>query len=61
MFDDNMPLNKSGSDIPRNLESMSVAELEHYITVLEGEITRVHDDIKRKKATQTAALSVFKI
>ena len=59
MFDDDLPKVKS-SDFPRDLETLSVSDLEEYITDLEGEITRVRDDIEKKKASQEAAASIFK-
>lgn len=60
MFDED-PLKKPRSGaFPRNLESMSVGELESYIAALEEEIERVRGDIRKKKASIDAAASVFK-
>ncbi len=59
MFDD-LPQKKTAADFPRDLENMSVDELQNYIIELEGEITRVNTDIKSKKASQDAAAAVFK-
>ena len=60
MFDD-LPLpKKDTNDFPRNLENMSINELEAYIKELQGEISRVQTDIAGKKASQEAAASVFK-
>lgn len=59
MFDD-LPKPKSDNEFPRNLEGMSISELDEYIEELKGEITRVEDDKAKKKASQEAAASVFK-
>jgi uncharacterized small protein (DUF1192 family) len=44
----------------RNLEPMSVEELQAYIAELEAEIARVEEDIARKKKHLSAAESLFK-
>ena len=59
MFDDDLPKAKSG-EFPRNLEGLSIAELEEYIQALGEEIKRVEDDIERKKASSSAADAFFK-
>ncbi len=59
MFDDDF-VPKKTSEFPKNLEQLSVADLEDYISELEHEIQRVQDDIKKKKASQDAAASFFK-
>lgn len=59
MFDD-LPQKKTTSDFPRDLENMSINDLELYITDLQGEIARVQTDISNKIASQEAAASVFK-
>ena len=45
---------------PKNLEPLSVDQLEDYITVLEGEIARVRADMATKRSGLQAAESVFK-
>lgn len=60
MFDEDLPKPKSDSEFPRNLENMSVGELEEYIGELQDEIKRVQGDMEQKKASQEAAASVFK-
>ena len=45
---------------PKNLDNMSIYELEEYIGDLKAEIVRVEDNIKKKKASQDAAASIFK-
>jgi len=59
MFDDDIPKAKSG-EFPRNLEGLSIAELEEYIQALSDEIKRVEDDIEKKKASSSAADAFFK-
>ena len=44
----------------KNLEPMSVDELQAYIEEMKQEITRTEEEIKRKKAHMDAASSVFK-
>ncbi|MCB9996454.1 MAG: DUF1192 domain-containing protein [Rhodospirillales bacterium] len=60
MFDEDLPKKKEGSEFPRNLENMSVHELEEYVADLKAEIDRAEQDIAKKKASQEAAASVFK-
>ncbi len=60
MFDDELP-KKTVSEFPRNLDNMSVSELQDYIGELEGEIQRATADIEKKQASQAAASDVFKI
>lgn len=60
MFDDDLPKTKEIKAFPRNLELLSVGELEEYIKELEAEKTRVQNDIAKKKASQDAAASIFK-
>ncbi|MBB4267425.1 DUF1192 domain-containing protein [Roseospira visakhapatnamensis] len=45
---------------PPNMELMSVADLRHYITQLEAEITRAHAMIDSKGGARAAAESVFR-
>ncbi len=44
---------------PKNLEPMSVHELETYIAELEAEIARVRADIVAKRAQRGAAEALF--
>ncbi|MEM7650661.1 MAG: DUF1192 domain-containing protein [Pseudomonadota bacterium] len=59
MFDDDLPKPKT-AEFPRNMDNMSVSELEEYIGELKEEITKAENDITKKKASQDAAASVFK-
>lgn len=45
---------------PRNLDDMSVFELEDYIEELQDEAERVKQAIEKKKASHEAAASIFK-
>ncbi len=60
MFDEELPKKKPGGEFPRNLEKMSIAEIEDYIVALKEEVTRAEQDIKKKKASRDAAASIFK-
>jgi uncharacterized small protein (DUF1192 family) len=55
---------KPGSDqqvvVGENLERHSVAELEHRIRVLEGEIKRVRAELVAKQGHEARAASIFK-
>jgi uncharacterized small protein (DUF1192 family) len=59
MFDEELPKSKT-AEFPRNLDGVSVDELEEYVTELKAEISRVEGDISAKKASQDAAASFFK-
>ena len=59
IFDEELPKAKTAL-FPRNLETMSVSELEAYIAELNTEIERVCQDKSQKKASQGAAESFFK-
>ncbi len=63
MFDDLTdfaPKKEAPYAFPRNLEGLSINELETYITDLQSEISRVQADIAAKKASEEAAAAVFK-
>ncbi len=45
---------------PRNLDPMSVAELNDYIAELEGEIARARGEIAKKDKIRTGAEALFK-
>ena len=45
---------------PKNLEPLSVDQLEDYITLLKGEIDRVRADMATKQSKLQAAESIFK-
>lgn len=53
------PRKKEGSEFPRNLEKMSVAELKDYIAELKAEILRAEADMDKKESSKSLADSVF--
>lgn len=57
---DDLPKKKPDITVGENLELMSVAELEHRITVLESEIVRVKAAIAGKQASKSAADAFFR-
>jgi len=59
MFDD-IPVKKTVDEFPRNIETLSIADLEDYIKSLQAEIARVELDIQKKTASQGTADSFFK-
>lgn len=59
-FDDLEPRGPNKKVTPKNLEPMSVAELEEYIERLKAEIARVEAQIDAKKSQQKGAASLFK-
>ncbi len=59
MFDDDLDP-KTKKPARKNLEPMSMDELEHYIVSMQEEIERVRGEIAKKKAHQQAAASIFK-
>ena len=59
MFDEEIPKSKT-AEFPRNMDDMSISELEAYISDLKEEISKAQGDIAKKKASQDAAASIFK-
>lgn len=57
--DDDRPVKRRKSFEPPILDSLSVAELEDYITDLKGEISRVEAAIRAKRAVRAGADSLF--
>ncbi len=60
MFNDDLPKLKPEMIFPRNIEDLSVSDLQDYIIELKSEIDRVNIDIEKKKSSQEAAASFFK-
>jgi len=50
---------KSSSAVHKNLDPMSVGELEEYIGMLEAEIQRVQAEIAKKSSSKAAAEALF--
>jgi uncharacterized small protein (DUF1192 family) len=59
-MDDEDDLPRPAAWQPRNLEPLSIDQLEEYIVALEGEIARVRADIAAKQSVRNAAESFFK-
>lgn len=59
-MDDEEDLPKKVGWKPKDLTTLSIDQLEDYITVLEGEIARVRDDIAAKRSSIGAAEAAFK-
>ena len=59
MFDEDLPKTKT-TEFPRDLEALSVDELDAYVAELQAEIARCETDKNQKKASAAAADSVFK-
>lgn len=59
LIDEELPGKKEGPQA-RNLDTLSIAELEEYILWLSGEADRAREEIKRKKAATAAAEGFFK-
>lgn len=58
--DDLKPKPLPGPAIGEDLSNLSVADLEHRITLLRREITRVEAELTTKRARQEAANAIFK-
>lgn len=58
--DDDRPQPQPLHILGQDLAGLSVDELEERIDLLRGEISRLEDDLKGKKASRTAADSIFK-
>lgn len=56
--DDLEPLKKKSQ--PRNLDPMSIEELQAYVATLKAEIARVEEKMKAKQSHAAAAASFFK-
>jgi uncharacterized small protein (DUF1192 family) len=59
-WDDTEPKPKPTAVIGEDLSTLSVAELEARVALLEREIARVQEEAQRKKARQAAADQLFK-
>lgn len=59
MFDDDLEPRKPKKTL-KNLEPMSIDELNAYINDMKEEIARTEAEINRKKSHMTAASSLFK-
>ncbi len=57
---EDLPKKKPDMVIGENLDSISVAELEQRIVLLDSEIARLRAEIAKKQASKAAAASFFK-
>jgi uncharacterized small protein (DUF1192 family) len=60
MNDEELPKRKVDIVIGENLAAVSVAELEHRISVLDSEIHRIRAEIAKKQASKAAAATFFR-
>lgn len=60
-WDDAKPKKKSAYELGADLSELSVKELDDYLALLATERQRVEAMLAKKKATQQAAHSAFKI
>lgn len=58
-WDDSRPTPAKSASIGENLETLSVAELEHRIGAFAAEIERVKAELARKRAHENAAAALF--
>ena len=59
-LEDARPVKKPEIVIGESLDMLSLAELEHRITILESEIARIRDTLTRKAAGKAAADAIFR-
>lgn len=57
---DEAPKQKPVMVIGDNLDTISIAELEQRIVLLDSEITRIRAEISKKQASKAAAASFFR-
>lgn len=60
-FDDIRPKSKPTICVGDDLDDLSVSELTERVSLLAGEIERIEAEVLRKKSSQSAADSVFKM
>ncbi len=59
MFEDDLRVKDTEYTLPRDLEKLSVEELEEYVGELRNELVRTEIEIEKKRASRAAADSVF--
>jgi uncharacterized small protein (DUF1192 family) len=59
-WDDVRPATAKTIAVGENLETLSVAELEHRISAFTTEIARVAAELEKKRAHESAAAALFK-
>ena len=60
MNDEELPKRKVDMVIGENLDAISIAELEHRISVLDAEIQRIRAEIAKKHASKASAATFFR-
>ena len=60
MIEEDLPKRKMDMVIGENLDAVSVAELEHRISVLESEISRIRAEMAKKQLSKAAAATFFR-
>ena len=60
MNDEELPKRKVDMVIGENLDAISIAELEHRISVLDSEIHRIRAEIAKKHASKASAATFFR-
>ncbi len=58
--DDLEPRRTKGGEFPRNLERLSIEDMDAYVAELEAEIRRVEAEIERRRRVKSGADEVFK-
>jgi len=59
-YDDLMPKKSAAAQIGESLATLSVAELQARIAMLEAEIVRVREELDKKRRHEAAAAALFK-
>lgn len=60
ILDEELPKRKKGHEIGEDLAALSLDELDERIELLRGEIRRIEDAIKSKRASASAADAFFR-
>jgi uncharacterized small protein (DUF1192 family) len=60
MYDEEDRPRPQGATLPRPLATLSVKDLEEYIEMLRDEITRVEEELHRRRDVRGAAEALFK-
>ncbi len=61
LFEDDKPKRKLAHELGQDLSLLSVGDLEERIELLKSEIRRLEEDMVAKKASRSAADSLFKL
>jgi uncharacterized small protein (DUF1192 family) len=61
LFEDDRPKKKLAHELGQDLSLLSVGDLQERIDLLKAEIARLEEDMTGKKASKSAADSLFKL